>query len=222
LTFLAFQIDRLILGKLFTLQMLGVYSIATMIAELPRALVLAILRNVVFPAVSKSAGLPRPELRLHVLRYRRPLLAAMAFCITALVAGGDLLVFSLYDKRYAAGAWMLPVLALGVWPSLLARSIDPSLAAVGKPRYSAYGNLLKLLFTAIGIPLGFSMAGTAGAVIVVALNDIPYYAQVAYGVWREGLDGFAQDLRATALLAAVLSLAMGTRFLLGIRIPTHP
>src|SRR5262249_40810485 len=119
LTFLASQIDQLILGKLFTLQMLGIYSIASMIAEVPRALVLAILRNVIFPAYSKSACLPRPELRLKVLRYRRFLLVAMTCAITALAAGGDGLIFVLYDKRYAAGSWMLPVLALGIWPSVL-------------------------------------------------------------------------------------------------------
>ncbi len=222
LTFLASQIDRLILGKLFTLQMLGVYSIATMIAEVPRALILAMLRNVIFPAYSKFAHLPRPELRTIVLRYRQALLTVVAFAVAALVAGGDILIRMLYDKRYAAGSWILPVLALGLWPSLLAKTIESSLAAIGKPRYAASGDLLKVLFTAIGIPFGFSLAGTAGAVIVVALNDVPYYAQIAYGLWREGLNSFAQDLKATAFLALLLSLALAARLLFGVAIPIHP
>jgi O-antigen/teichoic acid export membrane protein len=222
LTFLASQIDRLILGKLFTLQMLGVYSIATMIAEVPRALVMAMIRNVIFPAYSKSAEFPRPELREKVLRYRRTLLAVMACGIAALVAGGDVLIGVLYDKRYAAGSWMLPILALGLWPSLLAKTIDSSLAAIGKPRYAAFGDLFKVLFTAIGIPLGFSMGGPAGAVIMVALNDIPYYGQIAHGLWREGLNSFAQDLKATAFLAALLSAALAARLLFGIGMPIHP
>lgn len=222
LTFLASQIDRLILGKLLTLQMLGVYSIATMIAEVPRALVLAMLRNVMFPAYSKSARLPRPDLRLRVLRYRSGLLAAMGCAVAALAVGGDVLIRMLYDERYAAGSWMLPLLALGIWPSVLAKTIESSLAAIGKPRYAAFGDLVKVLFTVIGIPLGFSLAGTAGAVIVVALNDIPYYGQIAYGLWREGLSSFAQDLKATAFLAALLSLALAARLLLGFRIPMLP
>jgi len=146
----------------------------------------------------------------------------MACGIAALAAGGDILIRVLYDKRYAAGTWMLPILALGLWPSLLSKTIESSLAAIGKPRYAAFGDLFKVLFTAIGIPLGFSMAGTAGAVIVVALNDIPYYVQIAYGLWREGLNSFAQDLKATAFLAGLLSLALAARLLFGAGIPIHP
>jgi O-antigen/teichoic acid export membrane protein len=221
LTFLAMQVDRLILGKLVTWQMLGIYGLASAIAEVPRSLTMAINSNVIYPAYSKSAALPRAELRAKILRHRWPLLMVIALAVAFLVVAGDRVMLLLYDKRYAAGAWMLPVLALGIWPSALSNSIDSALFAIGHPRYNAAANFLKVLFTAIGIPLGFHVAGVAGAVVVVALNDVPYYGQISYGLWRQGLGSWAQDLKATALLTAIIALAILARSALGFGIPFH-
>src|SRR5438046_2660679 len=81
---------------------------------------------------------------------------------------------------------MLPLLAIGIWPGALCDTTESALTAVGKPGYAASGSLLKVLFTAAGIPWGFFLAGTLGAVVVVALNDIPLYGRITYGLWREG------------------------------------
>lgn len=221
LTFLASQTDRLILGKLLTLQMLGVYSVALAISEFPRGLATTINNNVIYPAYSKSANLPRADLRAKILRHRWSLLMAMACMVAALTAGGDVIIRSLYDERYAAGAWMLPVLALGLWPSAVAHTIDSSLFAIGQPSYAASGNLLKVVFTAGGIPLGFSLWGVAGAVIVVALNDVPYYIQIAYGLYRHGLNSLGQDVKCTVFLLAMLALALVARWMLGWGVPVQ-
>ena len=221
LTFLATQIDRLILGKMLALQVLGIYSLALTIADVPRGLALSIKTNVIFPAYSMARELARPDLRASILRHRWPFLVMMACAVVVPTSVGDILMRLLYDKRYAEGAWMLPVLALGMWPSILAHTIDTSLFVVGKPRYAATGNFLKLLFTALGIPLGYRLAGVAGAVIVVGLNDLPYYGQIVFGLHREGLNSMAQDLKATALLLAILLLTLAARYAMGWGFPIH-
>jgi O-antigen/teichoic acid export membrane protein len=219
LTFLAAQSDRLILGKILTLQMLGVYGLAASMSELPRSLALSVGSNVIFPASAQLAILPRPELRARILRHRWGLLLAMAGVVTVLTVGGDILMRVLYDKRYAAAAWMLPVLAFGIWPSALASTMDPSLLAIGQPRYAASANLLKIVFTAAGIPLAFHWLGVGGAVIVVALNDLPYYGRICHALWREGLSSWRQDLAATGVLAAMLGIALAVRSALGFGLP---
>ena len=221
LTFLASQIDRLIIGKLFVLQMLGIYSIALAISELPRNLALTINSKVIYPVYSKAARLSRPEFQRQVTSHRWPLLVAMAVILTMLIVGGDGLVRLLYDRRYSAAGWMLPLLVLGIWPSILSRTIDSCLCAVGRPSYAAYANFYKVVFTAIGILMGFRLMGIPGAILAVALNDLPYYAQVSYGLWREGLSSFTQDIKATLLLLILLSLALTTSLLLGFGVPSH-
>ncbi len=215
LTFLALQIDRLILGKILTWQLLGIYGLASALAELPRSLSLAINSNVIFPLYAKGAALPRPELRARILRHRGSLLALLALTTAFFTVFGDMIMRLLYDRRYAVDGWMLPVLALGIWPSALANTIDSSLVAVGQPSRVASANLTKIVFTAIGIPVAFHLMGVAGAVLVVALNDLPYYGQIGFGLWKEGLNSWAQDLRATALLTVVIALALLARSALG-------
>lgn len=221
LGYLASQIDRLILGKVVTLEMLGIYGIALAISELPRALLGALSSNIVFPAYSKWSASARSEYRDRIRRLRWPLLAAAGAVVAALTVGGDVVIRLLYDRRYAPASWMLPLLAFGIWPSALYQTIEGALVTVGQPRYGAYGNLSKIIFTAAAIPLGFLWGGVAGAVLVVALNDLPACGPVGYGLWRERLSNFSQDLQATALLILVLVLLLAARLLLGFGLPFH-
>ncbi|WNZ23699.1 oligosaccharide flippase family protein [Leptolyngbya sp. NK1-12] len=216
LTFLAEQADRLLLGKLFSLELLGVYGIALMLSDVPRQVVGALSIRVVLPATSKLTDLPRPELRAKILPYRKRLLLVTIAGMALLISAGDLLILTLYDERYADAAWMLPILALGIWPRLLCSTIDSSLIALGEVHYTAIGNFFRLLSTVGGILLGFNLAGPVGAVVAVALNDLMYYACVNFGLHREGMGCFKQDLKATALLlGSVVTIWMG-RLALGI------
>ncbi|VXD11006.1 oligosaccharide flippase family protein [Planktothrix paucivesiculata] len=215
MTFLASQSDRLILGKLLTLEMLGVYTVAFALADLPKALMQAVMNKVVFPVISKQLDLPRSQLRENILDKRKLLLLLMSLPLAILVCFGDQFILSLYDQRYEQAAWMLPILALGMWPFILHSSINKALFAIGKPLYIAVGNVFKLLYMVILLPLSFSVMGVVGAILVVAFNDIPSYIVVNYGLWQEGLLGFKQDLGATFILLGMIVLLGGIRYSLG-------
>lgn len=221
LYFLSSQADRLILGKLFSLEMLGVYTIAFVLADLPRQIIAQISNKVIFPVISQHAQLPRPSLRVKILGKRKLILIAMAFVLTILVGFGDLLILSLYDQRYAEAAWMMPILAVGIWPLVLYDTMLPALLAVGKSVYEAQGSLLKFMTISIGLPLGFSLGGTLGAVIVVALSDIPRYGLITFGLWREQLFCLRQDIRATTVLIGLLTAVLIIRYIFGWGLPIN-
>ncbi|MDJ0674961.1 MAG: oligosaccharide flippase family protein [Calothrix sp. MO_167.B42] len=215
MTFLAMQSDRLILGKLFSLEMLGVYTVAFTLADLPKLIFGSLSGNVIFPIISKFAELPRESLRAKILPKRWLLLVGMGFCVAVLVFCGDFLILALYDQRYNDAAWMLPILALGIWPYLLMQLSGPTLLAVGKPIYLAWGNFLKFTYMLFVLPLAFSYMGLLGAVIAIALNDIPLYIAINYGLWREELAAIVQDIQATLLLLGLIAILCSTRYLLG-------
>jgi O-antigen/teichoic acid export membrane protein len=221
MTFLAWQTDRLILGKLLSIEMLGIYGIALTLSDIPRQVVLAVSSKVIFPAFSKLVDLPRETFRAKIQKNRQPILIAMALVLALSVSFGDLLVSVLYDQRYANAAWMMPIISLGIWPTILTQTIDPSLFAIGKPRYVAYGCFFSFLFLAIGIPLGFSMMSTVGAIIAVPLSNLPFYGVIAYGLWRERLACIGQDIKATVLFLLLLSVAIGCRYAAGFGIPIN-
>lgn len=219
LTFLAAQADRLILGKLLTLASLGVYGIALLLSEMPRALLAALSGGVLYPAFARLVQLPRARLRDKVLRARRPLLAGAGMILLVLVCAGDLLVAWLYDPRYAEARWMLPLLALGLWPAALYTSLEPVLPAIGKPVYQSYANGAKLLFSVVAIPVGYTLGGIFGAVAAVALNDLPHYAAISAALRRERLGSLRQDALASALFAALMAALLTARWSAGLGLP---
>lgn len=220
LTFFAEQADRLILGKLLTLDLLGVYGVALTLADLPRSVTLALSGKVMFPAISKFADQPREILRAKVLKNREPILIALAVGLTALVSFGDIAIKIMYDQRYIQAAWMLPILALGIWPRVLCNTGNESvLFAIGKIQYPAFGQLLRFLWTSVGLWIGFSVAGLVGAVVAVALNDLCFYAAISYGLCREKVNCLMQDFQATALLLILITSVLAARHLLGFGLP---
>lgn len=219
LTFVAEQSDRLILGRMFSLEMLGVYGLALMLSDVPRSITLTLSSQVIFPAISKFSDLPRHELRSKILHNRRLLLLALTVAMGLLISFGDQVIRLLYDSRYQDAAWMLPILAIGIWPRLICVTIEPVLFSIGAVQYTTFGNLCRFVFTVAAILLGFSWLGTAGAVIGVALNDLIYYIVVCYGLKREGFGCLSQDFKATALLLGFVAIGLVVRHLLGLGLP---
>jgi O-antigen/teichoic acid export membrane protein len=218
-TFLGSQADRLILGKLVSFSDLGVYGIALVLASLPAQVISMISSRVILPIFSKLSYFPRATIREKVLKHRRIILFAGSLGLTILVGLGDFLILFLYDERYSQAAWMLPILALGLWPNLLHETTRQALVSIGKTQYEAIGQLLKCLYVCIGIPIGFSLGGILGVVLVIALNDLPLYGVTSYGLWREDLSTFRQDAITTLFLILMLGLLLSSRYALGYGTP---
>lgn len=219
LFFLCSQADRLILGKIFTLTMLGIYGIAFTLGDMPRQVIIAISSRVIFPSISMLAELPREELRAKILNNRKLILIPLAVGLAIFVSFGDQLILTLYRKEYAAASWMMPILALGIWHTTLYSMMGSCLLAVGKSQYQAMGNLLTFVNLCISIPLAYHLKGNLGAVIAIALGDLPTYAVINYGLWREGLTCFWQDIQLTGLLVGVLVTLIWCRVAFGLGLP---
>ena len=215
MTFLASYADKLILGKLFSLSMLGIYTIAYTFADIPKQVIHKISHKVIFPVIAQYAELPRKQLRAKIIKQRQLVLVGQAVFLSFFISFGDLLITNLYDEKFIEAAWILPILALGLWPLMLSVTNDKALFVIGNPSYVALGNMFKFTYMLIGLPLAFSRMGVLGVVIVIAFNDIPFYASVAYGLWREKLNTIGQDIQATLLLLGLIAVSGGTRYYFG-------
>ncbi|MBR8832362.1 MAG: oligosaccharide flippase family protein [Chlorogloea purpurea SAG 13.99] len=214
-TFVATQADKLILGKVVSLEILGVYTIAFTFALMPQSIISKISTKVILPVLSKMTDLSRQQLRRKLLKQRRIVLLGGIVLVTLIVCFGDQLILHLYDNRYVQASWMLPILGLGIWPNLLFESSGQSLIALGKPSYQAWGQIAKSIHVTVGLILGYYWFGILGFVVIVALNDIELYAVVSYGLFKEGLSCLDQDLLATLLLLFVIFSVLMARYYLG-------
>jgi len=217
--FLATQADRFMLGKLFSMSWFGVYSVALNLAELPKQIIGRLNGKVIYPLITKYAHLSHEELRdtMKVPRWR--LLLALALLLACFGSFGDIAIHILYDSRYQAAAWILPMLAFGMWPLLLISTIEGSLLAIGKPVYAAAGNFTKFLYMMTILPLFYRLGGEFGAVLAIALNDLPSYVILNIGLRKERLSLLRQDLSLTLALAGATALLLGLRLVTGLGLP---
>ena len=203
--FLSMNFDRLYLAKAVPLQLVGVYGIARSLSEMVGFVVLRLGNYVLLPFVASHAQTPRSELRAGLSSIRGKFLLLAAFGLSLFVATADLPIKVLYDQRYQAATWMLPVLAMGAWLSTLATINEATLLGLGKPSYSAAANGSKFVAMLVGLPLGITLDGIIGGILVVGISDVWRYVPILAGQRRQGISFGSQDLLTTlALLLMVL------------------
>jgi O-antigen/teichoic acid export membrane protein len=204
--FLSTNFDRLYLAKLITFDLLGVYGIARTFSELVSGFVLRLGSNVIFPFISSHSNIPRAELRAQLLPIRMKFLLLSGLGLSIFAALADLVIEILYDQRYHAAGWMLPILITGAWFSILVNLNESALLGLGKPHYSALGNGAKLVFLIVGLTMGVSRFGILGGVVVVAAADIWRYFPLLVGQTREQFSFARQDLLATVSVFGLIAL----------------
>jgi O-antigen/teichoic acid export membrane protein len=208
--YLASKADSILLGRFLGLGLFGVYNIALLFSELPKSVIEQLSNSVIFPAISQ---IPHNEIREKIRKPRQMILLVSAFGLALFYCLADYLILFLYDDRYIEAAWMLPLLVLGIWPRLLVMSIDRSLLTVGQPRWLAAGNVTKLIYMVIVLPLAYHIGGVLGAIIAVVLNDIPLYIVINIGLWKEKQGLMKQDLISTVALFLFIAVFVGFRLI---------
>ena len=219
LTFLASQSDRLILAKLISFQMLGIYGIAFQISDVPRQIILQFCSRVGFPFIARFSDRSRSEYQNILLKYRMPVLAAGGLMLILVICTGDLFVTHVYDHRYHQAAWMIGILTVGLWHTMLYSTTNPAILSLQKAHYNAFGYFVYCICLYLALPLGFHWLGMTGAVVAVAVADLPMYFVALYSAYREGIRLFAQDAWLTLAFLAALIGALALRSSLGFGSP---
>jgi O-antigen/teichoic acid export membrane protein len=204
--FLSTNFDRLYLAKTIPLELLGVYGIARVFSELLSSAVLQLSGSVIFPFVSSHSHMPRSELhaQLAPIRLKFLLLAGLGFSLFAATA--DLLINLLYDQRYQAAGWMLPVLIIGAWFAILSNLNESTLMGLGRPNYSLFANSTKFAFLAGGLVLSVTHFGVLGGVLTVSASDLFRYIPIFIGQARERFSFGRQDLFITLGVFVLIAL----------------
>jgi O-antigen/teichoic acid export membrane protein len=207
LTFAALQSDRLIFGKLVTLEQLGVYSIAAVWAGVPTAVVTQVSGSVIFPVLSRvhnAGGKLGPALR----QARTPWLILAGWMVACLLSGGPALIRFLYDERAKDAQWILQLLAVGAWFVGLESANRMALAAMGRPQWMAVDSSAKLVGMAVMIPLGYHLRGFQGAVAGFAAAEAFSYAASVFGLARVRISGLLLDVGLSAMVIVTSLLGL--------------
>ncbi|MFM9995280.1 MAG: oligosaccharide flippase family protein [Phycisphaerales bacterium] len=208
LTFLAAQSDRLIFGALIPLDLLAAYSVAVMLATMPTFAVGALAIRILYPVFSRM-NTPDGGLARQFARSRRPLLIACGWVLSGMIAGGPTIIAILYPAGFAPAGWMLSVLAMGAWLTVLESGYGMAFFALGKGKFAAAANAAKLAGMIVLIPVGYRLGGFPGAVGAFAATEGVRYAASTLLARRLGLRAWAQDLGHSLVVVAASGAGYG-------------
>lgn len=196
--FLSMNFDRLYFAKAIPIAMLGVYGVARTYADAAALLTQRVAYYVVFPRIAASAK-RGTELRSVVSTSRLFGLIALAAGLAIGITLSGPVIRWLYDSRYDAAGWMLPVMLVGVWFTILASLADAIMLGIGKPAYVAVGNLAKLLCVVMLLPQMLNMYGIMAAIVALVLGDVVRYLALTALNLRENISFVLQDVVCTAV-----------------------
>lgn len=203
IAFLGQQLDKIMLGKLDGLGVLGVYAIALSLAAIPREIAGMLTTKIIYPILAEVA-------RQEPVRYAQRVAQLRALVVPAAVASVLGIVFAspwffglLYQSAYHDAAWIAPLACVSVWFGILNASANKALLALARTRALAVAGLVKVGVTATGCIIGYQALGVAGFVLGVGIGAAAEHAVTLAALRREGAGMLLADLRASLGLAVL-------------------
>lgn len=211
-TFFLTQGDRLVLGKITTLEELGFYTIAFFLATVPIILAQALSSKVVFPLYSRRSPWKSEQNRQNVFKMRRIITGITVLGLMFFSLIGDPLVALLYDPRYAPAGAMVALLAISHLPlAIVSDHRQVALAAGHSGKYALIS--IMMASAQMGAMLLFgSWYGLNGVILGIAIAPLLIYPLLVWLILPyKGWDilhdmGFG----ALALAFAVFQYSRGT------------
>jgi O-antigen/teichoic acid export membrane protein len=185
--------DRLMLAGLANAYFLGLYSVALSLVGALDTILTQLFDKVMLPAFSEvarnnPAGVPSAYFRL-----RKRIDPIILLSSGMLFGAAYLIIGVLYDKRYAEAAHMLQILSLGMIVSRYAL-VQQVYLAIGQTRYFVPLNVVRLISTYVFIPLGYYLYGFDGALVAIAVRDLPSAILTFVLNTRHGLNNLRLEL----------------------------
>jgi len=171
---------------------------------------------VVFPFIASHQNVSRDDLRQQLVSIRLKFLLLAALGGSLFIATADLAIKLVYDERYHAASWMLPILVIGAWFSMLAAINESTLLGLGMPSYGAIANGVRLSFLVFGLPLSLKLKGLAGCIVTLGLVEVCRYVVILLGQKREFFSFAKQDLAITLTMFMLVGLWEWLRWVVGL------
>ena len=173
LTLLIFQLDKLVLARMMSLTVFGLYAIAVTLAAAPEAIANPYCARVLYPAYAAAVREAPETLRAIYYSARRGVSLLYALGIGGLIGGAQLLVDVLYDPRYAAVAMYLQIIAIRIalrMPNVVA---NEAMVALGHTSPGLIANIGRAVWLVAGAAIALLYGNAILMVFVVATDEVP-------------------------------------------------
>lgn len=160
--FVGAQGDKAVLGKLLSLEMLGIYNIAFFLASFPMMLGQTVVQDLMISVYRNRPPEASDENRRKLARMRMMLTAGLCALLILMAYIGPPLVAFLYDDRYLAAGPIVVLLCCGFLAQVIGLTYDRAALAAGDSRgaflYSGLRSVLQMALLIVGLKL-FGLVG---------------------------------------------------------------
>jgi O-antigen/teichoic acid export membrane protein len=182
LAFATSQMDRLALGKLVSMHMLGIYSLAWMWASMPGQIIDQWAHQVFFPLVSQCI---RNETTMETIWKARRLYVLLAgTAAITMYAISDILITSLYPNEYHGISIYIRQLSVVFMLYTIEQSYAHVLVAYGRPRDIIVGQILSVILFGFALLPAFYWANIAGVVALLAVTSVMRILWIVYKLFN--------------------------------------
>lgn len=206
MTFLAMQVDRMMLGKLLDEGPLGVFSIALGIATIPQIVGGQLTNSIQYPLLSSIQRDNPAELGDRFRSQRVTLLLAAGFGLLGIALFSPAFFALLYGAEYQDAGWIAPLVMVPTWFLLLQLTADRVLLTKGESQPLTVSNFWAFVGKFAGGWFGFRIGGFAGLILGTTVGTLIGHGVIVAQLRRHGLRLLDQDLWATLGVAALAGL----------------
>jgi len=207
-TFLALQADKLMLGRLMPIGVLGVYSVALGIIAAATGVFEMLCSRVLMPAMAHISRASEKQVGAALVRAREFVLGVAGIAVANVIWLSPTLFQVLYRPQYRAAGWIAQLLAMGIWFVLLQRSSQAGLVAIGRSKGLALSNATNFAVTLVAAPVGFYIAELNGFIAGWILGNVAAVVVIDRELLRSGISVVRQDVRLTLRLAVLVAAGL--------------
>lgn len=206
LGFLLNQGDRLLLGSMVSSEILGVYTVAFFLANSLKDALMKLISSVFYPVLSEILRKSSDNVQNFYYRIRARIDVICMLTAGILYSAGDVIIESLYDKRYENAGWMLEILSLSL-VSVGFMLAGQLFLSYGKSKLTSILAAFQVLGLYVVVPYCFSVYGLEAAVWAIAINPLIRIIVSIFIMQRYFFLNIYRELMFTPLL--IVGMALG-------------
>jgi O-antigen/teichoic acid export membrane protein len=201
------QFDKVIIAKLFPLDILGLYVIASNFAAMPRLLADAYGTRVLFSVYSETNRLRAYDLKRAYYSQKQNPNLLYNFSVGGLISLSPAIVMVLYTARYSLVATYMQIMMISTLFVMSTNAANEVMIARGESPFTLSTNFVRVIFIVGFAPTAYFFVGVIGIVWSIGLMELAVQIYSWIVLKRRGL----LDLRSEAvlLLAAAMGILLG-------------
>ena len=206
LTVMQLQGDRMVLGKIFSVGQLGIYSIGANLALPPMMLFSRISQQVWMPTYAKIRDLPVAAARSKIRRLRLGTVVPLLGLIVLIVLFAQPVVDFCYPPAYHAAGWYCALMAIGVMLKVVTDP-GPVFLAYGDARMHFWVTVLRTSTMITAMAVGFFVGrahGSASAGVLFGIVVAPLIYYPVQSVWHHWVHAWLPEVELPMIGGSVL------------------